>query len=84
MKTESAAEAIHPTGCSDYSGVDRINSVDSVRQVSCQNPQLGNREKMAEDWEKARDWLMQKSITRISAKVTRFLALLGALVVVVF
>ena len=25
---------------------------------------------MGEDWEKARDWLKQKSITRMSAKVT--------------
>ena len=43
----------------------------SVRKVSWQNILLGNRKKMAKDWEKARDWLKQKSITRMSAKVTR-------------
>ena len=43
--------------------------MDSVRKVSWQNTPLGNRKKMAKDWEKARDWLKQKSITRMSAKV---------------
>ena len=27
--------------------------------------------KMSQDWEKARDWLKQKSITRMSAKVDK-------------
>ena len=45
--------------------------MDSVRKVSWQNTLPGNRKKMTQDWEKARDWLKQKSITRMSAKVTR-------------
>ena len=43
--------------------------VDSARQVSCQNPVSEKSAKMGEDWEKARDWLNQKSVTRMSAKV---------------
>ena len=30
-------------------------------------------DKMSQDWEKARDWLKQKSITRMSAKVKRLM-----------